>query len=219
MIIKYGIYANIFAEKNLIWVALAKATHIFFSKNTCEFGIVLPRSVHILTTNELVKLTTLWTTGPRFSCRRTKIRRKAKTTKRHIWHNRHTWKEETYISRKATKDVVCVCVGGGEAQTQQSQGPVVQSIVSLTNSLVIKILTVLVSALSNSQVFLLKMWVAFANAKATHIFFSKNISVYAIFNDQSFNDTLTNDIVSFEQLGPERLTDGCSWRGQSFASS
>ena len=23
-----------------------------------------------------------------------------------------------------------------------------------------------------------------------------------IFNDQSFNDTLTNDIVSFEQLGP-----------------
>ena len=46
------------------------------------------------------------------------------------------------------------------------------------------------------------MWVAFANAKATHIFFSKNTSVYAIFNDQSFNDTLNNDIVSFEQLGP-----------------
>ena len=46
------------------------------------------------------------------------------------------------------------------------------------------------------------MWVAFANAKATHIFFSKNISVYAIFNDHSLNDTLTNDIVSFEQLGP-----------------
>ena len=35
-------------------------------------------------------------------------------------------------------------------------------------------------------------------------FFSKNISVYAIFNDQSFNDTLTNDIVSFEQLGPDQ---------------
>ena len=32
-------------------------------------------------------------------------------------------------------------------------------------------------------------------------FFSKNISIYAIFNDQSFNDTLTNDIFSFEQLG------------------
>ena len=25
--------------------------------------------------------------------------------------------------------------------------------------------------------------------------FSKNISIYAIFSDQSFNDTLTNDIV------------------------
>ena len=47
------------------------------------------------------------------------------------------------------------------------------------------------------------MWVAFANAKATHIFISKNISLYAIFNDQSFNVTLTNDIVSFEQLGLE----------------
>ena len=32
-------------------------------------------------------------------------------------------------------------------------------------------------------------------------FFSKNIGIYAIFNDQSFNDSLTDDIVSFEQLG------------------
>ena len=34
-------------------------------------------------------------------------------------------------------------------------------------------------------------------------FFSKNISIYTNFNDQNFNDTLTNDIVSFEQLGPQ----------------
>ena len=34
-------------------------------------------------------------------------------------------------------------------------------------------------------------------------FFSMNISVYAIFNDQNFTDTLTNDIVSFKQLGPD----------------
>ena len=46
------------------------------------------------------------------------------------------------------------------------------------------------------------MWVAFAYAKATHIFSAK-ILAYAIFSDESFNDTLTNDIVSFEQLGPE----------------
>ena len=44
------------------------------------------------------------------------------------------------------------------------------------------------------------MRVPFAFAKATRIFFSKNISIYAIFNDQSFNDTSTNYIVSFEQL-------------------
>ena len=46
------------------------------------------------------------------------------------------------------------------------------------------------------------MQVAFANAKATHILSRKNISIYAIFNDQSFNKMLTNDIISFEQLGP-----------------
>ena len=38
-----------------------------------------------------------------------------------------------------------------------------------------------------------------------YTFFSKNISIYAIFNDQSFSDTLTDDIVSFEQLGPDFL--------------
>ena len=41
--------------------------------------------------------------------------------------------------------------------------------------------------------------------KLLTFFFSKNISVYAIFNDQSFNNMLTNDIVSFEQLDPGQL--------------
>ena len=36
----------------------------FCSKNTCELDIVLTRTVNILTTNELVKLKMLWTTGP-----------------------------------------------------------------------------------------------------------------------------------------------------------
>ena len=53
----------------------------------------------------------------------------------------------------------------------------------------VKVLFFLVSKISNSQVFSLKKK-------------CKNISVYAIFNDQSFNDMLTNDIVSIEQLGP-----------------
>ena len=41
---------------------------------------------------------------------------------------------------------------------------------------------------------------SFCKCKSYSHVFSKNISIYAIFNDQSFNDTLTNDIVSFEQL-------------------
>ena len=42
----------------------------------------------------------------------------------------------------------------------------------------------------------------FCSKNVSSFFSSKNITVYAIYNDQSFNDTLTNDIVSFEQLGP-----------------
>ena len=90
----------------------------------------------------------------------------------------------------------------------KNQGPLVQSIVNLTSSLVIKMLNVLVSTISNSQVFLLKK----CECKSYSYFFSKNISICSIFNDQSFNDALTNDIVSFEQLGPDlliRLTRRC----------
>ena len=88
--------------------------------------------------------------------------------------------------------------------TQHGQGPVVQSIVSLTSSLVVKMLTVLVSTISNSQVFFAEKNVSsFCKCKSFSHLFSKNISVYAILNNQSFNDTLTNDIASFEQLGPD----------------
>ena len=43
---------------------------------------------------------------------------------------------------------------------------------------------------------------SFCKCKSYSHFFSKSISIYAIFNDQSFKDTLTNDIVSLEQLCP-----------------
>ena len=39
--------------------------------------------------------------------------------------------------------------------------------------------------------------------KLLTFFFIKNISVFFIFKDQGFNDMLTNNIVSFEQLGPD----------------
>ena len=38
--------------------------------------------------------------------------------------------------------------------------------------------------------------------KLLTFFQQKNISLYAIFNDQSFNDSFTNGVISFEQLGP-----------------
>ena len=103
------------------------------------------------------------------------------------------------------------------AQWKFWSGPVVQSIVSLMSLLVVKTLTVLVSTISNSQLFLLKkMWVAFANAKATHIFSAKILAFmlyyWHILNDQSFNDMLINDIVSFEQLGPKCSQGALVWR-------
>ena len=66
----------------------------------------------------------------------------------------------------------------------------------------VKMLTVLVSRISNSQVFLLKKCEQLLQMQKLLTFFSKNISINAIFNDQSFNNTVSNNIVSFEQLGP-----------------
>ena len=43
-------------KKMCVAFAFAKATHIFFCKNTCELDIVFTRTVNILTTNELAKL-------------------------------------------------------------------------------------------------------------------------------------------------------------------
>ena len=85
---------------------------------------------------------------------------------------------------------------------QLNQGPVVQSVISLTSLLRVQMLTVLVSKISNSQVFLLKNVSSFCKCKSNSHFLSKNISIYAIFNDQNFNGMLPNDIVSFKQLGP-----------------
>ena len=39
--------------------SICKSYSHFFSKNICELGIVLTRTLNILTTNQLVKLTTL----------------------------------------------------------------------------------------------------------------------------------------------------------------
>ena len=43
---------------------ICKSYSHFFSKYTCKLDFVLTITVNILTTNKLVKLTMLWTTGP-----------------------------------------------------------------------------------------------------------------------------------------------------------
>ena len=52
-----------------MWVAFAVqklATHIFSAKNIRILYIESAKTVNEMTLNELVKLTTLWTTGPRY---------------------------------------------------------------------------------------------------------------------------------------------------------
>ena len=57
-------YMLYFCWKNVSSFCICKSYSHFFSKNICELDISLTRTVNILTTNELVKLTMLWTTGP-----------------------------------------------------------------------------------------------------------------------------------------------------------
>ena len=77
------------------------------------------------------------------------------------------------------------------------QGPVVQSVVSLTSSLRVISLTVLADSIHNILVFFAeKMWVSYSH------FFSKKFQHINVSLNVNFNESLTNDIVSFEQLGP-----------------
>ena len=57
-------YAEIFCWKNVSSFGSAKATHIFSAKNIRLLYIESTKTVNEMTLNELVKLTTLWTTGP-----------------------------------------------------------------------------------------------------------------------------------------------------------
>ena len=84
------------------------------------------------------------------------------------------------------------------------QGPVVQSIISLTSSLSVISLTILAHSIYNILIFFAEKNVSsFCTAKATHIFFSKKFQYICVSLDVNLNESLTNDIVSVEQLGPD----------------
>ena len=83
-----------------------------------------------------------------------------------------------------------------------NQGPVVQSVVSLTSSLRAISLTILADSIYNFlNFFAEKMWVAFAVQKLL-TFFQQKFQNICVSLDVNFNESLTNDVVSFEQLGP-----------------
>ena len=62
------------------------------------------------------------------------------------------------------------------------------------------------------------MWVAFANAKATHIFSAKILVYMPYLMIKVFNDTLTNDVVGFEHLGPGDASKNARWVANSVES-
>ena len=70
-------------------------------------------------------------------------------------------------------------------------GPIVQSIVKYSSKYNIYFIGILAG----------KIWVAFANAEATHIFSTK-MSAYMPYLMIKVLTMLTKDTVSFEQLGP-----------------
>ena len=75
-------------------------------------------------------------------------------------------------------------------QFAEGLGPVVQSVVSLTSSLRVILLTVLADSIYDILIF-------FAEKMC-----SKKFQRICVSLDVNFNELLTNDVVSFEQLGP-----------------
>ena len=84
-------------------------------------------------------------------------------------------------------------------------GPVVQSVVSLTRSLRVILLTILADSMHNILILFAENNVK--NCKSYAHFFSEKIQHICVSLDVNFNESLTNDIVSFEQLGPSSLQE------------
>ena len=89
------------------------------------------------------------------------------------------------------------------------QGPVVQSVISLTSLLRVISLTVLPDSIYTILMFFAeKMSVAYC--KSYSHFFSKKFQHICVSLDVNFNESLTNDVVCFEQLGPDCKCAGWS---------
>ena len=79
---------NFLLKKNVSSFCTAKATHIFSAKNFRVLYIESAKTVNEMTLNELVKLTTLWTTGPRLlECA--------------------AWSKSSHVTHAALKEMLC----------------------------------------------------------------------------------------------------------------
>ena len=89
---------------------------------------------------------------------------------------------------------------------KMSGGPVVQSVVSLTSWLRVISLTVVADSIYNILIFF--CWKNVSSKSYSH-FFRKKFQHICVSLNVNFNKSLTNDVVSFEQLGPGRaaITD------------
>ena len=98
-----------------------------------------------------------------------------------------------------------------------NQGPVVQSIVSLTSSLRGQLIVLQLYNQIHWN-FLLKKWEKLLHCKSFSHFFDKKYWQISDINAWNFNETLTNDVVSFEQPGPglPKHLDMFKWSIETF---
>ena len=96
---------------------------------------------------------------------------------------------------------------------KSNQGPAVQSIVSLTSLLRGQLMKCFTTLVPNTLIlFVEKMRRAFALQKLL-TFFDKKVWHFSDISIWNLNKMLTNDIVSFEQMGRELfLTELCVYR-------
>ena len=87
------------------------------------------------------------------------------------------------------------------------QGPIVQSIVGLRSSLLTNTLTVVTKVIPINSYFCCKNVSSFCMQwkSYSHFFFSKNINLFAIFQDRNLNITLANNFAKFWTTGPRYI--------------
>ena len=112
-----------------------------------------------------------------------------------------TFKEHAYFNSTTT----CSLKTTISTTVSVYQGPVVQSIVSLTTSLRRQLVKYMPTALLKTLIFFVeKKCENILHAKGSHIFSNKNITAYLkCMEIKRFNETLTNVVVNFEQPAPD----------------